>query len=246
MIIRSKSLQRNIHNEGLSNQQALIFLLAAFPVALIATGLFLNVAIKQDQILGKRPLQNSSSETPKLPPKEESKTADRNHLPIPAEENIEQEVNGIVELGSSVTGAPIRLVKGSVDSSNSQFREFQYQLGTSTVQAVADCKDQSWTSYPERQVNRPKSPATERMLSLVCGNSPLVNQDTKAPAPDTLYPGMAIVFNPPSNIRKSPGGAFLCTVSDRRSIRIGQAQGDWYPTSACETHGFIHQSQVRF
>lgn len=85
MILRSKSLQPKNHNEGFSNQQALIFLLAAFPVELIATGLFLNVAIKRVQILGKRPLQNSSTETSMLPPKEESKTADPNHLPIPAE-----------------------------------------------------------------------------------------------------------------------------------------------------------------
>lgn len=138
---------------------------------------------------------------------------------------------------------------GSINKRDNQYREFQYQIGNSTVQALANGTDQSWTSYPERQVNRPQSPATERMLGLVCGTTRLTNQppSTSVSNPrSATYPGTAIVFAPPSNVRSKPGGEFLCTVDSERTIPVGQAQGEWYPTSACGEQGFIHRSQVRF
>lgn len=76
-----------------------------------------------------------------------------------------------MELGQASTGTPIRLLMGSINQRDAQYREFTYQLGNDNVQAMANCTDQCWTSYPERQVNRPHSPATERMLTLFCGTT---------------------------------------------------------------------------
>ena len=244
---RNRSIR---HSQGFSNQQVLMLLLVVFPLGLIGVGLILNVAMKRDQAPEVSAPQASEPIAPKP-----TTTQTPNNAPEPTQTQkgstttAQRSLTGTVELGASVTGAPIRLLMGSINQRDAQFREFTYQLGNETVQAMANCPDQTWTSYPERQVNRPQSPATERMLSLVCGNAPIANQPAPAaPAasPDLAYPGVAIVFDPPSNVRSSPGGTFLCTVNNQRTIRVGQAQGEWYPTSACGAKGFIHRSQVRF
>jgi serine/threonine-protein kinase len=239
----------NRHNQGFSNQQVLMLLLVVFPLGLIGLGLILNVAMKRDQAPEVKAPQASETVAPKPTTTQAPNAPETTQTQKGATTTAQQSLTGTVELGASVSGARIRLLMGSINQRDAQFREFTYQLGNETVQAMANCPDQSWTSYPERQVNRPQSPATERMLSLVCGNAPMANQPAPAaPAtsPDLAYPGVAIVFDPPSNVRSTPGGTFLCTVNNQRSIRVGQAQGEWYPTSACGSKGFIHRSQVRF
>lgn len=61
---------------------------------------------------------------------------------------------------------------------------------------------------------------------------------------------VAVVFDPPSNVRSSPNGKVLCQISDIRSIKIydvtHDSTGDWYQTDACEKTGFIHSSQIKF
>ncbi len=238
----------NNRTAGFSTQQALIILLAIFPLGVIALGVVLLVAKKHSQT----PVTKAEEPKPAIAsrpgPTGEASATNPTQTKASTRERAQPSMSGTVELGPSVSGAPIHLLMGSIQSRDQQFTEFQYQLGTTTVQAMANCSNQSWTSYPERQVNRPQSPATERMLSLVCRNAPQVNQTATAPTPnpDALYPGVAVVFDPPSNVRTSPGGAFLCTVNNQRTIPVGQAQGEWYPTSACGSQGFIHRSQVRF
>ena len=237
-------------NQGFSPQQVLIILLVVFPLGLIALGLILNAVMQRSQTPEDIAPKPSPAIASKSATSEDSSASSRSQTETATQNTSPQTPRGTVELGQSVTGAPIRLLMGSINARDNQFREFRYQLGNSTIEAMANCTDQSWTSYPERQVNRPQSPATERMLGLVCGTSPQANQPATAPAPspspDASYPGVAIVFDPPSNVRTSPGGAFLCTVNSQRNVRVGQIQGEWYPTSACGSRGFIHRSQVRF
>lgn len=44
---------------------------------------------------------------------------------------------GPVELRLSVSGAPVRLIVGSINQRDAQFREFTYHLGHDSVQAMA-------------------------------------------------------------------------------------------------------------
>lgn len=229
-------------SEGFSNAQALLSLLVVFPIGIIGVGLILHVVLQTRTATAPKALSQPPRSSPASPyptaaaPQESTKPTAANTAPKPNP--------GVVELGQASSGAPIRLLMGSINQRDAQYREFTYQLGNDSVQAMANCTDQSWTSYPERQVNRPQSPATERMLELVCGTAPSVA--APSPTAEASFLGVAIVFDPPSNVRRQPGGGFLCTIDARRRIRVGQAEGDWYPTSACGARGFIHKSQVRF
>lgn len=63
---------------------------------------------------------------------------------------------------------------------------------------------------------------------------------------DVVSDGAAIVFDPPSNIRTTPTGNILCSITSKGAIRIKGKQGEWYQTDHCGTTGFIHASQIRF
>jgi serine/threonine-protein kinase len=214
-------------NSGFTNQQALLAILLVFPLGLIALGLILNV-IKRPS-LQPVPMPPAAKQTEPLnqaapnPPSKETVSAE----PIPN--------NLILDLGASVSGEPIRLLLNSIRRGDKSTRAFTYQLGDATIEAMADCGDRSWISYPERRLNRPQSPATEQMLVRVCDGSD-----------GGELPGVATVYDPPSNVRVTPEGAFLCTIDSRRIIRVGQPSGDWYPTSACGREGFMHRSQLQF
>ena len=79
-------------------------------------------------------------------------------------------------------------------------------------------------SYPQRQVNLTQSPAIERMLALGCGTAPSV--PAPSPTASASYPGVALVFDPPNNVRRQPGSSFMCSIDTCQSIRVGQAQGN--------------------
>lgn len=232
--------------EGFTKLQAALLLLLGVSLGLVGVGLIL-LAVLQNKSAYEAPAKPSKPSTATAPaaaPEQAtaSAPADDQSAFNPAPPRSTEVVN----LGSSVTGAPIRLLMGSINQRDAQFREFTYQLGNETVQALANCSDHSWISYPERQLNRPQSAATERMLNTVCTSAGSLGAAPPAPAASAAFPGVAIVFDPPSNVRSAPGGGFLCAIDSRRTIRVGQLQGSWYPTSACGSTGFIHKSQVRF
>lgn len=61
----------------------------------------------------------------------------------------------------------------------------------------------------------------------------------------------AMVFDPPSNVRRSPNGKIVCWISEPSEIRITGSvpgfDGIWYYTDACDgQYGVIHQSQIEF
>jgi hypothetical protein len=84
-----------------------------------------------------------------------------------------------------------------------------------------------------------------------------VTHEGAAPEPDaTKTPSVrtgeraAIVVDPPSNVRESPNGRIICSIAEKRTIRIFSAidhsSGRWYETDICggTRKGVIHQSQV--
>ncbi|AFY37066.1 serine/threonine protein kinase [[Leptolyngbya] sp. PCC 7376] len=57
---------------------------------------------------------------------------------------------------------------------------------------------------------------------------------------------LAVVFEPPSNVRVSPNGTILCAINNQATINIYDASGDWYETDACGAMGVIHISQIKW
>lgn len=58
--------------------------------------------------------------------------------------------------------------------------------------------------------------------------------------------GVALVFDPPSNVRTTPNGNILCSVRNKTTINIYSSVGDWFYTDVCGNRGVIHRSQIRF
>ena len=249
-MLRKQNFQRTPRPElGFNNQQALMLLVLALPLGLIAIGVvfvLLN-SLQQPSKNSESKPEPGTSENSKTAQLEDTTNEEKTHttsLNAPSELRTEESQSEVIELGSASTGAPLRLLMDSIVPVGGDQYTFSYQLGNTAIRARANCPESTWTSYPENQINRPQSEATSKMLRIICSNS------NGAPeASSTLqssYPGTAIVFDPPSNVRKSPGGAFLCTMETKTTIRVGNPSGSWYPTSACGRPGFIHKSQIHF
>lgn len=142
--------------------------------------------------------------------------------------------------GTASNGQAVNVDLGSIRQVSSTSLDFAYYLGYSRVYAQVNCQGGFWVSFPERQVNRPQSGATQRMISKVC--SYLGGMST----PSRSSAGAALVFDPPSNIRSSPNGVIICSVRSRSCIHVGARSGQWYATDACGSPGYIHQNQLRF
>ncbi|MBW4694692.1 MAG: hypothetical protein KME27_23325 [Lyngbya sp. HA4199-MV5] len=78
------------------------------------------------------------------------------------------------------------------------------------------------------------------------------NESTNEPLPPSQVgesgpnARVAVVFDPPSNIRVSPNGAILCKIQKISSINIFNSNGEWYYTDYCGNIGVIHSSQIKF
>ncbi len=150
------------------------------------------------------------------------------------------------DMGVAAAGQRVLLDASSVAPSADPSRvSFRYWLGSQLIASQADCVKQTWTTYPEGETHTPQSPATARLLARVCQAA------SPAPAPASSASGassagMAMVFDPPSNIRVTPNGVILCSVTTRQTIPIQAREGDWYRTDVCGSPGYIHKGQVSF
>jgi hypothetical protein len=81
-------------------------------------------------------------------------------------------------------------------------------------------------------------------------SAPSQPQETVRPAeaPPISRAGVAIVFDPPSNVRESPSASsnVLCSVRAKTTINIMEPNGPWYATDVCGKVGYIHRSQLKF
>lgn len=136
--------------------------------------------------------------------------------------------------GAASTGDSVNVDLCSLSRASNRSVDFVYYLGNEKIISQANCENGSWTTFPEREVHRPRSMATQRMIEVVCSYS-------EAPQADD-----AIVFSPPSNVRDSPNGTIPCSINRVTPINIYGSTDDWYYTDACGRIGVIHSSQIRF
>jgi hypothetical protein len=138
--------------------------------------------------------------------------------------------------GRAVGGQNLNVDLCSIIRASARSVDFVYYLGNERIQSQANCQAGNWTTFPERQVNRPQSQATQNMLNTVCSYR----------GQGSANGSLATVFNPPSNVRTSPNGTILCSIPQRRTIQTYGSNGSWYYTDACGEIGVIHSSQIRF
>jgi hypothetical protein len=138
--------------------------------------------------------------------------------------------------GQAVDGRSVNVDLQSISRASARSVNFTYYLGDERVDAQANCDAGTWTTFPERAVHRPQSQATQNMLDRVCS----------AQVGSTSPSGVAVVFDPPSNVRTAPNGDVLCSVRERTTINLYGSTGDWYYTDVCGRMGVIHSSQLRF
>lgn len=138
--------------------------------------------------------------------------------------------------GQSSNGQAITVDLDSVKRASDFGVNFVYYLDNEKIFSQANCQAKTWTTFPEKKVNRPQSKATQTMVNLVCRNVMTVSQ--------------ALVIDPPSNVRESPNGPVLCSLNDQSTIKTYGSYNDkgiWYYTDACNgRRGMIHSSQIRF
>ncbi|MDY6784397.1 MAG: hypothetical protein SW833_17920 [Cyanobacteriota bacterium] len=124
-------------------------------------------------------------------------------------------------------------------------------------------RSQSSVTSPSNPVESPDFPASKEFVQTPSPQRDPPKQSTfqTSPKEDVSTPqytpsiqspsrissvGVAIVFDPPSNVRKSPNGEILCSVRERATIDIHGSSGSWYYTDVCEEMGMIHSSQITF
>ena len=148
---------------------------------------------------------------------------------------------GFYEAGTAVGGQRVRVDLSTIRQiSNRGEIEFVYYLGDEKISSIANCTEGTWVTLPEMATQSPRSAATQNMMNRVCRD--LLTRD----GPAVSSSGAAIVFDPPSNIRSTPNGDILCSVTSRGSIPIQGKDGDWYRTDYCGSLGYIHKDQVKF
>jgi len=153
---------------------------------------------------------------------------------------IRQPQSTMEDLGHAVGGQKLQLDLSSIKAyPNSAKISFRYSLSNEIIDSIADCGRREWMTLPEKEWQSPQSAATERMLSRVC-------EAFRSDAPAISSSGAAIVFDPPSNVRTSPNGGILCSITSKGTIPIQGKRGDWYETNYCGGPGYIHKGQVRF
>ncbi|UBF30498.1 hypothetical protein K9N68_35545 (plasmid) [Kovacikia minuta CCNUW1] len=139
-------------------------------------------------------------------------------------------------LGTASGGQTIRLDTESIQHngrSMSWWTGFTYYLGNERLEAGAHCGQKIWRV--EGKDYKPQSKATRNMISIVCSARYVEDSEDM---------GNVIVFDPPSNIRSSPGGAVKCSIDQMTVIQVYvEPRNGWYSTKACGG-GWIHQSQV--
>ena len=153
---------------------------------------------------------------------------------------VHQPQSTMADLGYAVGGQKLLLDLASIKPyPNSANISFRYSLGNESIDSVADCGRREWMTLPEKEWHLPQSTATERMLSRLC-------EAFEPEGPEISSSGAAIVYDPPSNIRTTPNGGILCSITSKGTIPIQRKRGDWYETNYCGSPGYIHKGQLRF
>ncbi|MBW4540319.1 MAG: hypothetical protein KME43_14400 [Myxacorys chilensis ATA2-1-KO14] len=146
----------------------------------------------------------------------------------------------LLNLGRASGGQMIKLDTESIQRNGrtmSWWAGFTYYLGDERLKAGAHCGQGVWQIEGEKKTYKPQSQTTRNMINIVCSARHIEEKEDI---------GYMLVFDPPSNVRSTPGGAVKCTISAMRVISVYvEPRGDWFSTDACGGNGWIHRSQVR-
>jgi serine/threonine protein kinase, bacterial len=145
--------------------------------------------------------------------------------------------------GEAVTGQAVNVDLCSITTNNSDKVGFVYYLGGKRMGSAANCSNGTWTTLADQQVNRPLSPATQKMLDSVCSRRQAGSSKSSFANSQVVK---AIVFAPPTNIRESPDGKILCSVNKRVTINTYGVSDSWYKTDVCGSMGVIQADQLKF
>ena len=149
--------------------------------------------------------------------------------------------SSLYEAGTAIDGQTVSVDLSTIRQISKRGEaEFAYYLGNERISSIANCSEGTWVTLPEMKTHRPKSAATRNMITRVCRDI------SSGDAPTVSSSGAAVVFDPPSNIRSTPNGSILCSVTSRGTIPIQGREGDWYKTDYCGSLGYIHKGQIRF
>jgi hypothetical protein len=204
------------------------------PSAIVINGFYLGMFYAYSSIAEKssdeaKESRQTTSSPPPLP-----------ELEAPAARPVTSP-SSLYESGTAVDGQAVRVDLSSIRQiSNRGEVEFAYSLGNERISSIANCSNGTWVTLPELKTHSPKSAATRNMITRVCRGISSGGEATVSPF------GAAIVFDPPSNIRSTPNGSILCSVTSRGTIPIQGREGEWYITDYCGSLGYIHQGQVKF
>lgn len=146
----------------------------------------------------------------------------------------------LLNLGRASGGQTITLDTQSIQRNGrtmSWWAGFTYYLGNERLKAGAHCGQRIWQIEGESEIHKPQSQVTRNMINIVCSARHIEEQE------DTGY---MLVFDPPSNLRATPGGQVICTLKEMGIISVyPEPRGDWFLTRACGRNGWIHRSQIR-
>lgn len=204
------------------------------PSAIAINGFYLGIFYAYSSIVDKsskeaKESRQANSSPPPLP-----------ELESPAARSVTSS-SGVYDAGTAVDGQTVRVDLSSIRQiSNRGEVEFAYHLGNERISSIANCSEGTWVTLPENKTHSPKSAATTNMVTRVCRDV------STAGEPAVSSSGAGIVFDPPSNIRSTPNGSIVCSVTSRGTIPIQGREGDWYKTDYCGSLGYIHKGQVRF
>lgn len=144
--------------------------------------------------------------------------------------------NCYYNLGTASSGQTVKLDLCTIQRQRDRKVSFNYRLGNETINAQSNCRNNTWTTFPEREIHSPQSSATTDLMKLVC-TAPTSNDGI----------GIGVVFDPPSNIRRFPNGPIVCTIRELTAIELagGITESGWVRTRACGG-GVIYKDQLRF
>jgi serine/threonine protein kinase, bacterial len=145
--------------------------------------------------------------------------------------------------GDAVMGQAVNLDLCSITTNNSDQVGFVYYLGDRRMGSAANCSNNTWTTFSDRQVHRPLSPATQRMLENVCSRRQASNPKSSSSNSEVAK---ATIFAPPTNVRESPDGKILCVINRKISINTYGANNSWYKTDVCGVMGVVQAEQLKF
>jgi len=169
---------------------------------------------------------------------------------MPQSLSIAALVLGGVLLLVAITGGKFKIFAAEVDSpvSSKPVRLISGLIGIILVVAALTIRTPAPHEHEKKQgVSSSQSPHSSDAPQIPAASPGQANAE---PAPQPTSPmGAAIVFDPPSNIRESASASsnILCSVTEKTTIHILRAEGNWYVTDVCNGKpGYIYRNQVKF